>query len=179
MKAGRNTGRKAGMTPGEHLRIGKRAVKYLFSLSRAYFVCLVLNSVIGGALPYVPVWFSAKLIDGLYAGAPVRVLALYVCLTVGIVFGLNLLNTYVSSRRSVAEEELYRNVDWKFSEKAMEMCHASIEDPEVTNLKSRIDMESQTGYNLFFLWHGVEEAAKSLTQIALSLSMAQIGRAHV
>lgn len=160
------------MRPGEHFRIARRAVKDLFSLSRAYFVCLVLNSVIGAALPYVPVWFSAKLIDGLYGGAPVRVLALYVVLTVGIVFLLNILNTYVSSRRSVAGDELYRNVDWKFSEKSMEMCHASIEDPEVTNLKSRIDKESQTGYNLYFLRHGVEEAVHCLTRIVLSLSMA-------
>ncbi|MCM1232177.1 MAG: ABC transporter ATP-binding protein/permease [Ruminococcus flavefaciens] len=159
------------MKRSEHFRIFRKSVKLLFSLSRTYSVCLILNSLIGAALPYVPIWFSARLLDALWDRRPVKVLILYAALTVGIVFVMKLADTYISSLRSAAAGEMYRNEDWSFSEKAMQMAYASIEDPEVTRLLERIRMESQTGYNLFYLYRYMEDLLRNLTQIIMSFSL--------
>ena len=122
-------------------------------------------------MPYVPIYFSARLIDALYERRPVETLVLYVALTVGIVFLLSLVSAYLSSRRAVAYNELHLNDEWLFSEKAMQMAYASMEDSDVTLLRKRIAMESQTGYNIWNLYDCAEQTVSSMTRILLSISM--------
>ena len=98
-------------------------------------------------------------------------LVLYVALTVGIVFLLSLVSAYLSSRRAVAYNELHLNDEWLFSEKAMQMAYASMEDSDVTLLRKRIAMESQTGYNIWNLYSCAEQIVSSMTRILLSISM--------
>lgn len=52
----------------EHIYIGRQLVKLLYSLGHRYFYALVLSSLVTALTPYVPIWFSARLIDGLAAG---------------------------------------------------------------------------------------------------------------
>lgn len=155
----------------EHMQLSKRALKYLFTLSKGYASCLILSAVLKSLLPYVPIYFSARLIDALYGRQPVERLALYVLLTVGLVFALSLAGAYLSSRRSILSNELYRNEEWMFSEKAMQMAYSSIEDPKVTLLRERIAMETQTGYNLYRIISCTEDGIYYLTRIVLSCSM--------
>ena len=151
----------------EHIQISKRAIRYLFSLSSSYATCLILNAVLQNLMPYVPIYFSARLIDALYERQPVQVLILYAALTVGIVFLLSLLSAYLSSRRDIANQELNLSEEWSFSQKAMEMAYASIEDPDVMLLRKRIAMESQTGYDLWYLTSSTESLVSSATRILL------------
>ena len=55
------------MTFKEHLNIICRAVKLLYSLSRRYLISLTAGSIVSAVLPYVPIYFSARLIDALTA----------------------------------------------------------------------------------------------------------------
>nr|WP_297863958.1 ABC transporter ATP-binding protein [uncultured Acetatifactor sp.] len=155
----------------EHIQLSKRAVRYLFILSRDYATCLILNAVLKSLLPYVPIYFSARLIDALYGRQPVDRLALYVLLTVGLVFILSLAGAHLSSRQDILSDELYRNEEWMFSEKAMQMAYSSIEDPKVTLLRERIAIETQTGYNLYRIISCTENGIHYLTRIVLSCSM--------
>ena len=159
------------MSLSEHFQISKRAIRHLFTLSRSYAACLILNAFLKSLMPYVPIYFSARLIDGLYEKQPVQTLALYAGLTVGIVFLLSLASAYLSSRRDIARNDLNLSEEWAFSRKAMEMAYASIENPEVTLLRKRIAMESQTGYNLWYLMSSTEMLVFSVTRILASLSM--------
>ncbi len=159
------------MRLSEHAWISARSIKLLLSLSKTNFICLVLSSIIRAVLPYVPIYYSARLIDALYADAPLNVLVRYVVFTVGMVFSLSLLNTYLSAKRSIATNEMYRNHDWMFSEKAMQMAYESIEDRDVAILRDRIRMESQTGYNLYYLYTSTEKLIHNTMQIILSLSL--------
>lgn len=157
------------MKLSEHMQIAKRSVGLLFSLSKAHIICRILASVIGAVLPYVPIYFSARLLDRLYEGSGAGVLALYVLLTVGIVFLLSLLHTWLSSRCRMAGTEMYRNENWKYSEKAMQMAYESIEDRDVALLRSRIQRETQTGYNIFQLFTSLEQIVGNMTKIGMSL----------
>lgn len=53
------------MTLKEHMNIGRRLIKLLYSLSRRYFYFLICASVVKAVTPYIPIWFSARLIDAL------------------------------------------------------------------------------------------------------------------
>ncbi len=155
----------------EHLQITVRSIKLLYSLSRRYFISMTAESVGRAVLPYVPIYFSARLIDALAAGEPVEVLALYVALTVGLTALLGLLNAWLAAQAAIGSQENYNASEWLYAEKAMGMSYASIEDREVTLLRERIKMESQTGYNLWFLVSTIQEGVGNLVQVAASISL--------
>lgn len=157
------------MKVSEHIQLTKRSVSLLFSLSRAKITCLLLGSFTGAVMPYVPVWFSARLLDCLYEGREAGTLALYVLLTVGLVFLLSLARAYLDARCRMASTEMYRNENWKYSEKAMQMAYESIEDPEVAHLRDRIQRETQVGYNIYRLFHSLEGIVGHVTRIGISL----------
>ena len=155
----------------EHISIAKRAVKMVFGQSKTFALCTILNSFLAAITPYVPIWFSAKLIDALFAEAPVETLILYVTLTVGIVFLLQLLKTYVSHQKNISSSVMYRMEDWQYAEKAMRMSYESIESRDVQLLRNRIRMETQTGYNRFYLHMCMEYAVRYITEIFCSLAL--------
>lgn len=155
----------------EHMQIGRRAIKHLFSLSRRYCLSTVAGSIVTSLMPYVPIYFSAKLIDGLAAGEGIEVLALYASLTVGLVALLSLLNGWITVQNDLGSKEQARGLDWVYAEKAMGMSYASIEDREVNLLRERIRYESQTGYGLYWLIHFFRALAGYVVQIAASVSL--------
>lgn len=159
------------MKPSEHLQVLRRAAKYTFSVNRKYTLLLIMNAFLSAVTGYIPIYFSARVIDSLIAGASVGTVIFYVGLTVGIVFAVNLLNTYISSEKSTAYSAIWRNEDWSFSEKSTQMAYASIEDPEVTRLRYRVRLESQTGQNLFYLYRDMEQFTEQVTRIAASAAL--------
>lgn len=159
------------MKLSEHFSVLRRTAKYTFSINRKYTVLLIMNSFLSAIIGYVPIYFSARVIDSLIAKASVEMVVLYVTLTVGIVFAVNLLNTYISSEKNVAYNAMWRNEDWAYSEKAMQMAYESIEDPEVTRLRYRVRRESQTGQNLFYLYQHIEQLTGQVTKIIASIAL--------
>ena len=123
---------------------------------------------------YIPIYFSAKLIDALASRQPLNVLVLYAALTVGLVFLVKLLRVWIVGIKHTYENVIDHNEDWMFSDKAMQMAYESIENPEVTRLKYRIRRESQTGFNLFHMLHCitamVSEGSEIIASLALTLS---------
>ena len=59
------------MTLREHVQIALRAVKRTFAFEKRYAVSLLMQAVLKAVIPYVPVYFSAKVIDALCAGGAV------------------------------------------------------------------------------------------------------------
>lgn len=157
------------MKAGEHFQVLRRTGNYIFQVNRKYTVLLIVNAFLSSIIGYVPIYFSAKVIDSLIAQASLETIVLYVALTVGIVFVINLLNTYISSEKNVAYSAMWRNEDWSYSEKAMQMAYESVEDPEVTRLRYRVRRESQTGQNLFYLYQHIERFTGQVTKIIASI----------
>ena len=156
------------MTWKEHLQISKRAIRFSFQLDHKYAICVILNAFLSAVIGYIPIYFSAKVIDALYQHDPLSIMILYVALTVGLVFLINFINTYISAKKNTAAYNMYRNELWMFSEKAMKMAYESIEDSEVTRLRYRIQKESQTGFNCYYLYHTLEHGIGNLTKIVAS-----------
>lgn len=159
------------MTLKEHMNIGRRLIKLLYSLSRRYFYFLICASVVKAVTPYIPIWFSARLIDALAAGAPLATLVTYAALTVGLSTVLGVLRHWLNAQKAVGSSEVMARHEWKYAEKAMHLSYSSIEDRDVMLLSERIKDETNTGYNIFYLVSAVEMLTGSATQIIASLAL--------
>ena len=134
----------------ERWDLNRRAVRLLCHLDRKYFLCTLFSSLTTAIAPYIPIYFSAKIIDALTAGAGGKTLALYAALTVGLAALVGLAGALLKMHADVGEAELDRLVDWQHAEKAMDLPYALIEDRKTALLRERIEMETQTGYNVYY-----------------------------
>ena len=159
------------MTISEHFKIIRRAVIMVFQTEKTFALCLTLGSMLSAVIPYVPIYFSAKLVDALYAGTPLRIILYYMTLTVGIVFLLKLTETYIHCLKDESESAMYRRETWTYSKKAMDMSYESTESRDVLLLRDRIKMETQTGYNRFYLYLCIDESSRHITAILCSISL--------
>ncbi len=155
----------------EHIKIYRRGMAALWRLSRDEAAFRFLGAVVEAVTPYVPIWFSARLIDAIAAGRPAGTLALYAGLTVGLTFALGLLAAWFKKRMDVGNFEFNDNLAFSYSRKAMEMSYASIEDRDVALRRERVQSESTTGYNFYTLRECTQSAILYLTQIAASVSL--------
>ena len=162
------------MTLKEHIRIFRRGAKICLSFSKTYFVCSVFNIALEALIPFVPIYFSAKLIDALAAHSPLGTLALYAALTVGLVFILKVVSSFIGKKRDVLVDMFWCGENWKLSEKALELPYEALEDPEVSRQKFRVKRESQTGFNIYYLMSAltgmVEQSVKIMTSLAMTVS---------
>ena len=72
------------MKLSEHFQVFRRSANYIFSINRKYTVLLMVNAFLTSMIGYVPIFFSAKVIDALMAKASAETVILYAALTVGI-----------------------------------------------------------------------------------------------
>ena len=159
------------MKLSEHLHIFGRGIRLLYEMSSAYTVLFMLEALVSAVTPYVPIWFSARLIDAIAAGRPLRTLALYAALTVGLTFLMKLLSAALVWRRDVGSEALGYNAEWRYAEKTMDMAYVTVEDRDTALLRERTRKETQTGYNCWYLKDGTATLILLTAQIAASITL--------
>ncbi len=159
------------MTLREHIRIFRRGGKLCFDFSKTYFLCDVCNIALEALIPFVPIYFSAKLIDALAAHAPLEELFLYALLTVGLVFVLKVISGFLGKKRDILMNLFYLEEDGKFSEKAMHLPYAALEDPEISRIRFRVKRATQTGFNIFYTMNALEGGVRAAVRILASLAL--------
>lgn len=157
------------MTLKENLSMSKHSFLYLFKLERIYTAMLVVTSVLSSLMPYVPIYMSALIIDELFGAHDTGRLTIYVCLTVGLTFFLHVLNNWFDKIKNYRLNILYRNEQKEFSDKTMVMDYERIESAEITRLREQIRIESQTGYNLYYLYTSVSSIISNVVTITSSV----------
>lgn len=159
------------MKINEQISLTKRVLKVMFRLDRTYTLCLIFGAFTNALTPYISIFFSAKLIDALFTAEPLSSLILYISLTVGLTFLFTVLNQWISSVQTKAEDAVYRAEAWMYSEKAMSMAYESVEDHDVQLLLERIKKETQTGFNWYFLHQTIRGFIFNTTQFTASAGM--------
>ncbi len=155
----------------EHVSIGARAFRWMLRYERKYTWYLIAHSVLTGSVSYVPVYYSAKIIDALLERKPMQTIGIYVLATVGLSFLIRLIADYIRPRMLAAANRMDVEETWRYSEKSMEMSYESIEDREVSLLRERIKKESQTGFNRYTLHKTTKNFIFTITQIGCSVTL--------
>ncbi len=83
------------------------AFKETHRLEKRLIPTTVISAVISGVMPFVNIWFSAKIIDLLDTAAEAERLIIYICLAVGINFVLFFLSRYLGDIYYMLRSLLY------------------------------------------------------------------------
>lgn len=155
----------------ENLLMSKRGFCYLFQLDKTYALTLVLTSVLSAVIPFISICMSAIIINELLEDRRIPVLIGYVCMTVGLTFVFVLIKNIIEKIQSFHLDLLYKNEQKAFADKTMKMDYERIEDVKTTYLNEQIKIESQTGYNLYYLYTSTGAIITSLVSIISSIAL--------
>lgn len=158
------------MKLSEHFQVLRRAAKYTFSINRKYTVLLIVNSFLSSIIGYVPIYFSAKVIDSLIAKASVETVILYVTLTVGIVFAVNLLNTYISSEKMLHTAQCGEMKIGHIQKKPCKWLMNRLKIRRLRDCAIVFGVKVKRA-NLFYLYQHIEQFTGQVTKIIASIAL--------
>ncbi len=159
------------ITRKEHILLFKRSWRLLWQLDNVYTLVMTAAAALRGSIPYISVYMSALILDELIYAKRIDRLVLYAALTVGLTFLLQMLRAALEKVQEYHLRILYQNEERIFSDKLMSMDYEQIESAKLSALYHRIRLESQTGYNLYYLRTGADKLVTNLISVTAALGI--------
>ena len=152
-----------------NLQTIKTGIIFLLKIEKTYIVLHLLSCSITPLLPYIGIFFMARIINELFTNRDIRVLNIYVflavLLTIIYVIVLNAIN-YIKQYRL---NQFYKNEKMFFAEKTMSLDYEQLENYYVKVLFERIQLESQSGHNAYFLYTFFGKCLGNLVSVIVAI----------
>ena len=125
-------------TMREHFSMELRAIKMLYGVSPKFFPTVTINNALAALLPYVTVFFSAKVLSELAAQRRPGVLWKWVILTALTTGILSILSAFFKEREETLLDDIWGRKEILFCKKAMSMDFADADKQETRDLRAQI-----------------------------------------
>ncbi|WP_168169775.1 ABC transporter ATP-binding protein [Candidatus Izimaplasma bacterium ZiA1] len=109
-------------------------LKVIKMASKGYFYVFILQAVISSILPYISIFFSYLIIDGIVDGIPGSEIMGYAYLMIAINLFLGITNNLLNYYNKVYSVELQYNLDSKIASKTFNIDYSLLEDNETMKL---------------------------------------------
>lgn len=127
------------------------ALELLWKMDRWLLLHTLIVSVIKSVNPFVGIFLSAYVLDGLQAGKETRRLLLISALCVAAVFLLGVLQAYFQKRREVHTSMCGKTFDTLMSMKTITMDYPLLDSPAVGDIRTRIQHDNNWGAGFYSL----------------------------
>ena len=154
-----------------HLSMIKRGLLTLMKMDKGFVILHLLTEALTPLAPYVNIYMAARIINELAGEKNADTLVFYVLATVGANMVLSLVMGGLHHLKNYHENQFYKGRSMILSEKNMEMDYENMESRDVNILFERIKMETQTGYNVFYLYHSVGYCLREAINIILAAAL--------
>lgn len=153
-----------------------RGYKLLFKMSKANMILRAVNAIWPQVSPYIGLYMSARIIDGIVAGESFDSLFTLALITVLSVLAVNVVGRWIDHFAWLYEHVMYDNMVLYINNVQNSMKYQNLENPKVLKLKQSIDHEMNYGngglmslyWHWYFLFNTLFRIAASIT---LTVSM--------
>ena len=125
-------------TMREHFSMELRAIKMLHGVSPKFFPIVTVNNALAALLPYVTVFFSARVLSELATQRRPEVLWKWVILTALTTGVLAILSAFFKEREETLLDDIWGRKEILFCKKAMSMDFADADIQETRDLRAQI-----------------------------------------
>ncbi|WP_135554535.1 ABC transporter ATP-binding protein [Paenibacillus cymbidii] len=133
---------------------------------------LVIRGMFEAVAPFINIYMSALIIDGIAEGKPLRLLIEYASITISLNLAVVLLARLVSRSSQVLKDELAHRYEMILSRKIMDLDYESVENPETHRLKAKFnEMRNMNSGGIWLLMNSFQALMKSFFTIALSVAL--------
>ncbi len=163
---------KDRLTLKERIRITKRGIGILRKYCPGLAGGKAVSAVLAAIQPLLSVWISAKLINELAGARRMKQILFYVAAVVLFNFLLLLVKSLVDRVTEEKEAQMWNFFGMVFSDKAMTMDYADLEDTKILQQKQEASENLfMFGNGLGQLVWGMNSLVNATTSIVLSLSL--------
>ena len=118
----------------ENIKKTLHIVKIIYASSKRYLYVFLLQTIFTSLFPYVVIFFTYLIIDGIVYEAPKSEIMLYVYLMIGINLFIGVIRYLLNYLTQVYSVELEYHKDSKIASKTFELDYALVEDTETMKL---------------------------------------------
>ncbi|MCL2519083.1 MAG: ABC transporter ATP-binding protein/permease, partial [Oscillospiraceae bacterium] len=154
-----------------HISMIKRGLATLMKMDKWFVLLHIITEAITPFTPYVNIYMAARIINELAGNKNINTLILYVLITIGLNMILSLIASGLHHIKNYHESIFYQGRSMIMSEKNMAMDYENMESREVNILFERIKIETQTGYNVFYLFYNVGFLINAIIYIILAAAL--------
>ena len=148
---------------GLNVKAVSAALKTIRSIRKPFFPALLLTAALDAVKPFVPIVFSAKILDELMGAKQWPTLIALVAALVGLTLVLHVLSAYSAKQYALERNLLISRYYEMVSQKCMRLDFEQIEDPKTLDLLRQIQ---ETENNHMAVWDMAEYLLKSVLAIA-------------
>lgn len=130
-----------------------QALKTVHKLRKQYIYIMLISSIIQAIRPFIPIVFSAQIIDELLGSKDQERLITLALLLVGLMLITHLLSSYYKKRYDDETKHLIYSYEFELAKKTMLLDYSEIEKKETMDLLQYID---EGGVNYMGIWHIIE-----------------------
>ena len=127
------------------------ALKLLWDMDRWLLIHTLIVSLIKSVNPFIGIFLSAYILDGLQAGEEIRRLLLVSVVCVAAVFLLSVLQAYFQKLREVHTNMCGKTFDTLMSMKTIAMDYPLLDSPAVNDIRTRIQHDNNWGAGFYSL----------------------------
>ena len=156
----------------EDIRLIMKGLKEIHSICKGLLTLIVFRAIFNAVTPFVNIYMSALIIDGITAKTGLRTLLLYAIITVStnllVLLSTSLLNRFINLRQS----EFDARYEMKLSKKIISMDYMAVENPETHRLREKInEVRNMNGGGIWRLFSSFQSTIKSLFTVIFSVSL--------
>ena len=161
-----------------HCTMIRQGIHLLIKIEKKYVILHLFSCLLTPLLPYVNIYYMAQIINELAGSKNPNLLFSYIFTTILITILLVLLINALNYMKQSHLDQFYKNEKMLFSEKTMTMDFNQLESNFIRMLFERIQIESQSGHNAYFLYtflgKSVSNLVSAITAIVISYDIFSI-----
>lgn len=147
----------------------RQALKFMWDMDKWLLIHNITTSLVGSATPFIGIFLSARVLDGLAAGEAVPKLIVTALAAIGIVFLLTVLNAYIEKLNHIHTEMSGKKFDTLMSIKTITMDYPLLDSPAANDIRARIMHDNQWGSGFYSLVWQLPWVLGSLISAILSV----------
>ena len=153
-----------------NIKAVKAALKTIRSIRKQFYPALLLSATLDALKPFVPIVFSAKILDELMGAKQLPALVTLVAALVGLTLVLHVLSAYSTKQYALERGQLINRYYESLSQKCMRLDFEQIENPDTMDLLRQIQ---ETENNHMAIWDMAEYLLKSVLAV-LEMAIATV-----
>lgn len=144
-------------------------VRMMWQLDHTVVVTMLVNALIEAGIPFVGIYLSAYVLDGLGTGRQKEGLLKVVFMAVGLVFLLTILSSYLKEIHQVHMDRCVRKFDMEKGKRTLTMDYELLDSPLVNEIRARIHNDSHWGAGFYSIIYGAAGVIRESLSIGISV----------
>lgn len=156
----------------KNMKVIAGGIRLIEGLSPGFLPCCVLQACLNALSPFINIYLSAALINGLLEGWGMIRLLQGVCVMALLNLVCGGLAAWTERLVNVKQNALFAQYDWKLNSRMMELPYEEVERYEVQALRERIrQMANVNGMGLWNLVNPVKAVVRSVFTILFAIAI--------